>query len=279
MEQPALLSIVRTDTSYRFRLDLPDGPTVVGQEYSTDLTVEMRERLRRALQSATLSMRTMATTDLKRQTTKLGAVNDALLTLGRFLFEVLLPGPLQEALRRLEVPLLLSANTPDIPWELMFDSSAKPGRYLSHATAIGRLPGGSRDHERDLHQISSMPERPTRKLGKREAQGLSILFLVNPTGDRSAADEEVAALCTNLPESISRIILYRQNANQLEMRMRISSEQPHVLHYAGPLPPGTGNNEPALALAGNSRLDSHAGEQLFQALPKRPLIFLSYHED
>ena len=46
MEQPALFTIIRTDTNYRFRLDLPDSP--VGQEYSTELTTEMRERLRRA---------------------------------------------------------------------------------------------------------------------------------------------------------------------------------------------------------------------------------------
>jgi ATP-dependent Clp protease ATP-binding subunit ClpA len=38
-------------------------------------------------------------------------------------------------------------------------------------------------------------------------------------------------------------------------------------------------SEPVLALAGNSRLDGGAVEQLFQALPKRPLVFLSYHED
>src|SRR5262249_26203077 len=71
----------------------------------------------------------------------------------------------------------------------------------------------------------------------------------------------------------------RQNANQLEMRMRISSESPHILHYAGPYPNTSGAAEPLLALAGNSRLDGHAVEQLFQGLPKRPLVFLSYHDD
>ncbi|TMC22259.1 MAG: AAA family ATPase [Chloroflexi bacterium] len=86
-------------------------------------------------------------------------------------------------------------------------------------------------------------------------------------------------MCTSLPESVSRSILYRQQANQLEMRMRISSETPHVLHYAGPLPLTGGQGEPVLALAGNSRLDGSAIEQLFQSLPRRPLVFLSYHED
>ena len=63
------------------------------------------------------------------------------------------------------------------------------------------------------------------------------------------------------------------------MRVRMSTEAPHVLHYAGPLPAITNSNEAELSLAGNSRLDANALEQLFQGLPKHPLVFLSYHED
>ena len=274
MEQAALLSIMRKDTTYRFRLDLPDGP--VGQEYSTDLTPEVRERFRRALQSAAQLTQATGQTDSKRQTVKVGTANDALLTLGRLLFETLLPAPLQEALRHLDTTALtLSTNTPDIPWELMFDNNAPGKNYLSQALSVGRLIG----RERETAQRPALTERPARKAGKRDAQGLSVLFLVNPTGERPAAEEEVATLCTSLPESVSRIILYRQQANQLEMRVRMSAEPPHALHYAGPAPLTTGTNEPALALAGNSRLDGAALEGLLQGLPKHPLVFLSYHED
>ena len=278
MEQPALLSIVRTDTRYRFRLDLPDGPAPTGQEYSNELNGETRERLRRALQSATQSMHSLAAMEMKRQTAKLGAVNDSLLTLGRFLFESLLPAPLQEALRRLDSTLIISTNTPDIPWELMFDGSTKPGRYLCHTLSIGRLLH-SANRERETQVRPSLSERPTRKIGRRETQGLTILFLVNPTGERSSAEEEVASLCTTLPESVSRIILYRQQANQLEMRMRVNAEMPQVLHYAGPLPLTSNTGDPMLALSGNSRLDSNAIEQTLQPFSKRPLIFLSCLED
>ena len=277
MEQPALLSIVRTDTNYQFRLDLPDGQAPIGQEYSLDLTVEKRERLRRAQQSMIQATRAMAI-DAKRQTAKLSAAHDAVLSLGRFLFEALLPVPLQEALRRLDSALVLSTNTPDIPWELMFDNSTKPGRYLCHAMSMGRLPHDSQG-QRELLQRSPFPDRPSRKPGRRETQMLSILFLVNPTGERPGTEEEVATLCTTLPESISRIILYRQQANQLEMRMRIGTEALHVVHYAGPLPLTTGTGEPVLLLAGNSRLDTNAVEQLFQPLSKRPLVFLSFNEE
>src|SRR5579885_3189998 len=127
MEQPALLNIIRTDTHYQFRFDLPDGQA--GQEYNTDLTVEIRERLRRAMQSAMQSIQTM----------KLSAVNDASLTLGRFLFESVLPMPLQDLLRRLDIPLIISTNTPEIPWELMFDNMTKPGRFLCQSISVGRL--------------------------------------------------------------------------------------------------------------------------------------------
>ncbi len=275
MEQPAILNITRTDTAYRFRLDLPDSPTSIGQDYTIELTNEIRERLRRNLQTAAQSMYTLAQAEAKRQTVKLGAVNDTLLTLGRFLFETLLPTQIQEMLRRLDTALILNTNTPDIPWELLFDPQTKQGRYITQYTSVGRVT----QNGRDLLHRAPFPERPARKLGRRDAQGLSVLFLVNPTGERSSAEEEVATLCTTLPESISRIILYRQQANQLEMRMRLSADNPHVIHYAGPLPLSNATGEPLLALAGNSRLDGAAIEQLFQSLPKRPLIFLSYRED
>src|SRR5437763_16604681 len=108
MEQSALLTIIRTDTQYRFRLELPEDPAPTGQEYTIDLSMDVRERLRRALQSATQSMQAVATVDPRRQTIKLGAANDALLSLGRFLFESLLPAPLQETLRDLDSALVLS---------------------------------------------------------------------------------------------------------------------------------------------------------------------------
>ncbi|HEV7236002.1 MAG TPA: CHAT domain-containing protein, partial [Ktedonobacteraceae bacterium] len=275
MEQPALLTIIRTDTTFRFRLDLPDAPSQGGQDYVVDFTPEIRERLRRVLHSAVQHMQTVAMMDVKRQTMKLGAINDSMLNMGRFLFDALLPPALQDALRRLDTGLIFTTNTPDIPWELLFDGNAKSGHYLCQHLSIGRQVANSRDGALRL----SAPDRVARKMGRREAQGLSVLFMVNPTSDRPVAEEEVATLCTTLPESVSRIILYRQQANQLELRMRISADLPQVLHYAGPLPSTTNTGEPVLALGGNLRLDNVAVEQLFQPLPRRPLVFLSYHED
>src|SRR3989441_10226662 len=136
MEQPALLNITRKDNIYRFRLDLPDGPpsinrgATIGEEYVTDLNSEMRERLRRALQATAQQMQASALTEVRSQTTKLSVVNDSLQTLRRFLFETLLPSPIQEALRRLDTPLILSTNTPDIPWELLYVGGQKTGRYF-----------------------------------------------------------------------------------------------------------------------------------------------------
>src|SRR5713226_1814761 len=271
MEHPALLSIIRKDNQYRFRLDLPESPMPMGQEHVTELTPETRERLRRALQGATQQMQAVGSTDLRNQTTKLGAVNDPLQALGRFLFDVLLPSPLQETLRHLDRTLILSADTPDIPWELLFDGGPKSGRYLSRHLSVGRQLGLSRD----MAQRAALPERPQRKGGKREPQTLSVLFLVNPTGECPRAEEEVAALCTTLPEVIARIILYRQQANPLEMRMRISSDSPQIMHYAGPEP--TANAE--LLLAGSSRLDEGIAEQLFHTSSRRSVVFLSHHEN
>ena len=275
MEQPAILSIFRTETHYRFRLDLPDGP--VGQEYSTELTTELREQLRRVQQAAIQSFQPAATGELKGPTVKIGTVNDAVFSLGRFLFDTLLPIPIQASLRMLNSSsLILRTNTPDIPWELMVDGKTKSKQCLCQDLSVGRLILRNRE---SMQQRPSFYEHSTRKASKRDNQGLSALFLVNPTGEQPTAEEEVAILCTCLPESVSRIILYRQQANQLEMRMRLNTEAPHILHYAGPPPLTTGANAPTLALAGNSRLDRSSLEQLFQGLPKPPLIFLSYHEN
>src|SRR5437764_1748056 len=274
MEQPTQLTIIRTDTVYRFRLDLPEGQPQPTQEYITEVTPEVRERLRRALQAATQQMQAVALADVRRQTMKLSAVNDAFLNLGRFLFDTLLPPPIQEALRHLDTPLIFNTNTPEIPWELLFEGSAKSGRFLSQHLSMGRQVASGRDGPPRL----TMPDRSTRKVGRRETQGLTVLFLVNPTGDRPVAEEEVATLCTTLPESISRMILYRQQANQLEVRMRMSADLPQVLHYTGPYPTTTAG-EPILVLGGSSRLDASTLEQIFQPLPRRPLVFLSYHDD
>lgn len=275
MEQPALLTIIRSDTVYRFRLDTPEGGAPSGQEYITELTPEIRERLRRLMQSATQQMQTLALTEMKRQTVKLGVVNDSLLTLGRLLFDSVLPTPIQAVLHHLDTALIFNTNTPEIPWELLFDGSLKSGRFLCQHINMGRQVYS----QREAPHRALAPERLIRKPGRREAQGLSVLFLVNPTGERPGAEEEVATLCTTLPESVSRIILYRQQANQLEMRMRIGSDSPQVLHYAGPAPVLSPSGDPVLALAGSSRLDANAVEQLFQSLPRRPLVFLSYHDD
>ncbi|HET8846997.1 MAG TPA: AAA family ATPase [Ktedonobacteraceae bacterium] len=284
MEQLALLSIIRTDTAYRFRLDLPEnGHTQVflasgASEHTTEITPEMSERLRRLLQTATQQMQQAV--DARSQ--KRGSASDALQALGRYLFDTLLPPNLQDELRQLDAPLTLSTNTPDIPWELLYDNKSVPGRFLCQHASIGRQVTLSRGlgSQRLLNERASetVNLHKTRKLGRRDGQGLSVLFLVNPTSDRPQAEEEVATLCTTLPESVSRIILYRQQANQLEMRVRTGSEQPQIVHYAGPLPQVNSAGEVMLALAGSSRLDGSAASQLFQSLPRHPLVFLSYYD-
>src|SRR5260370_39964030 len=177
MEQPALLTILRTETVYRFRLELPESSSQAGQEHIVDLTPEIRERLRRTLQSVAQYMQTLAQADVKRQTMKLGAVNDSLLTLGRFLFDQLLPSQIQDALRRLDNALVIETNTPEIPWELLFEGNKKSGRFLCQHLSIGRQVN-RREEER--HYVA---DRPTRKVGLHEAKRLTVLFLLNPGSD------------------------------------------------------------------------------------------------
>jgi len=278
MEQLALLHITRTDSVYRFRLEPPVGPVSGPLESSVELTTEQQERLRRALQSASQYMQS---SDSKGQARRSGS-SDALVSLGRFLFDTLLSSVIQESLRQLDTPLLLNTNTPDIPWELLYDSKPAPGHFLCQHMSIGRQANSQSSQTQRLFQVERLsPEtslHKSRKPGRRETQGLTVLFLVNPTSECPIAEEEVATLCTTLPEAISRIILYRQQANQLEMRLRFNADMPQVLHYAGPIPAATSTGEPTLALAGHTRLDTNAATQLFSSLPKRPLVVLSYYD-
>ncbi len=278
MEQLSTLHILRNDAVYRFRLESPNGQASVPPEITTELTAEQQERLRRLLLAASQYIQSG---DIKGQVRRSGS-HDAFISLGRFLFDTLLPPFIQESVRHLDAPLLLNTNTPDIPWELLYDSKPAPGHFICQHMSIGRQSSNSRSQS-----LRALPtERlsidtgvhKSRKPGRRETQGLTSLFLVNPTGECPAAEEEVATLCTTLPESIARIILYRQQANQLEMRMHCNTDMPQVIHYAGPVPTATPTSEPLLALAGNSRLDNNAAAQLFQSLPKRPLIILSYYD-
>src|SRR6266568_1477108 len=279
MEQLAQLYIIRTDAAYRFRLDLSDGSGT--KEYTTEITTELSERLRRALLAASQHLQAP---ENKNQTKRSG-INDAFHVLGRLLFDTLVPSAIQEVLHHLDVPLLINANTPEIPWELLYDSKPSPGQFLCQRLSVGRQVHSGRNTTSSTHR-PPLSERlsvdttlhKARKIGRRETQGLSVLFLINPTSERSLAEEEVATLCTTLPESVSRIILYRQQANQLEMRMSIKNETPQILHYAGPVPLATKAGEPMLALAGSSRLDANTASQVFQSFPRRPLIFLSYFD-
>src|SRR5436305_10724564 len=132
MEQLAQLNITRTDAAYRFRLDLPDGSGT--KEFTTDITTELSERLRRALQAASQHMQTAE----NKTQAKRGGTNDSLLSLGRLLFDTLVPSPIQEILHHLDSALLISTNTPEIPWELLYDSKPSPGHFLCQHLSIGR---------------------------------------------------------------------------------------------------------------------------------------------
>ena len=277
MEQLSTLHILRSDATYRFRLESANGPTSGSLETTTELSAEQQERLRRLLLAASQYIQSG---DVKGQARRSGSL-DTFTNLGRFLFDTLLPSAIQEGLRHLDAPLLLNTNTPDIPWELLYDGKPAPGHFICQHMSIARQASNQRTQSlrplaNDRLSVDTGMHK-SRKPGRRETQGLTALFLVNPTGECPAAEEEVATLCTTLPESVARIILYRQQANQLEMRMHCNTDMPQVLHYAGPVPVATPTSEAHLALAGNSRLDNATAGQLFQSLPRRPLVVLSYY--
>jgi len=128
MEQLSTLHILRSDAAYRFRLESPNGPSSGTSESTTELSADQQERLRRLLLAASQYIQSG---DMKGQARRSGSL-DSFISLGRFLFDALLPPTIQEGLRHLDAPLLLNTNTPDIPWELLVqEESRHPSRkYL-----------------------------------------------------------------------------------------------------------------------------------------------------
>ena len=111
MEQLSTLHILRGDAAYRFRFESPGGPSSGPLETTTELSAEQQERLRRLLLAASQYIQSG---DTKGQARRSGSL-DTFISLGRFLFDTLLPPAIQENLRHLDAPLLLNTNTPDIP--------------------------------------------------------------------------------------------------------------------------------------------------------------------
>jgi hypothetical protein len=190
------LHILRSDATYRFRLESANGPTSGPLETTTELSAEQQERLRRLLLAASQYIQSG---DAKGQARRSGSL-DTFINLGRFLFDTLLPSAIQEGLRHLDAPLLLNTNTPDIPWELLYDGKPAPGHFICQHMSIGRQ--SSNQRTQSLRPLSSdrlsvdTAMHKSRKPGRRETQGLTALFLVNPTGECPSAEEEVATLCT-----------------------------------------------------------------------------------
>src|SRR5579872_1078399 len=180
MEQLSTLHIHRNDAAYRFRLESSNGPSSGPLETTTELSAEQQERLRRLLLAASQYIQSGEAKGQARR----GGSHDTYISLGRFLFDTLLPSSMQDSLRHLDAPLLLNTNTPDIPWELLYDSKPAPGHFICQHMSIARQASNSRASS--LRPLTS--ERlsvetslhKSRKPGRRETQGLTALFLVNP---------------------------------------------------------------------------------------------------
>src|ERR1700686_3238860 len=178
MEQLSTLHILRSDAAYRFRLESPNGPSSGSSESTTELSAEQQERLRRLLLTTSQYIQSG---DMKGQARRSGSL-DTFISLGRFLFDTLLPSTIQEGLRHLDAPLLLNTNTPDIPWELLYDSKPAPGHFICQHMSIGRQASSQRTQSlRPFanERLSVDTARPkSRNHGGRETAGKPLLFLV-----------------------------------------------------------------------------------------------------
>ncbi len=263
MEQTAVLSIFCVEPSqYFFQLALPPAPgdqlglhirppwSLVG---TTRLDAALRSQLEEAIDNAVAYLHLSHPTTTQATSGAQATETDPLEHLGKLLFRLLLPTPVQTALNQLpdQLPLLLATYNTELPWELFHNGE----QYLALKHAIGR------------QLLSLRPPQP-KPFGPDQTRR-RFLFIANPQGDLSEADLEVEQLI-NLCDAVAD-----DNGPDAGLLVGDRVRKPAILgaltsgydliHYSGHAKAG------ALLLADGEL----TAEEIRNLLSGRPFIFLN----
>jgi len=265
MPSDAWLSILRLPNSYLFQLQLPgarqhattlvaaqplpDGQSVLPQQIGE--TIRLLNRLIAQRQSHH-SIKAGAPPAAKPAT-------DLLQSLGRLLYNQLVPAVIQQGLRSLPAgtPLLVSTNHSDLPWELLHDGE----QFLASKHLVGRQ-----------MWVDTLP-RPFTLHPQRLRRALLI---GNPTGDLPQAEqeiEELLALLDTIPDMAVPVVLMGARAGKDAILRQLVSGDYDLIHYSGHAffapahPQATG-----LVLARDEILTATA---IKENLSGQPLVFLN----
>lgn len=231
--RPAVLFILRAGDTYTVSLETPAEATSVLAGTVSVASADRRDVLR-ALQRLIDAASGAPPIEPK-----------ALSAVGRLMFSLFLPRPVQDFIRTWDGPLTISTNDPAIPWELLHNGKVFVG--ISHA--VGR-------------RLISARTPPARVAVQRERP--AFLFIADPRGDLEGAAEEVQHLVAALSRRGSPCdLLLSERASYLNVQAALGAGRYDVIHYAGHAHPGQAETgESALELAQNRLLPASQIERV-----------------
>jgi CHAT domain-containing protein len=180
---------------------------------------------------------------------------DSLSELGDLMYRLFLPTAIQKYLRETEIPVLITSNDLELPWELMCPES----EFLCLRTAMRRLP--------------MMRDFPRRNEYNREDK-LRFLLIANPTDDLPATEKEIQWIADGLRDEPATVeICRRDEVTGLRLHRSLASGRYDVIHYSGHAHFNLKKpDESGLLLAGQNVL---IAQTIQRTLRGRPLVLLN----
>ncbi|MFN8490884.1 MAG: CHAT domain-containing protein [Caldilineaceae bacterium] len=265
MPSLATLSILRLPDAYLFQFQppntrqpatclaavqpLPPGPSALSQQIEETIRLLNRlivQRQPRAMAKGSPQPASNPEPDL-------------LQSLGRLLYNQLLPPVIQQALHALPdgAPLLLMTNHAELPWELLHDGE----QFLAMKHPVGR---------------QMLVDAPPRRNAVHPRRLRTALLIGNPTGDLPQAEQEIEALLTlleTIPDMGVPVVLMQTRATKDALLKHLISGDYDWIHYSGhaffdPAQPQASG----LVLARDTHLTV---AEIKQNLAGQPVVFLN----
>ncbi|MBV7332557.1 CHAT domain-containing protein [Chloroflexi bacterium TSY] len=216
----AALSILQSPGSFTFQLQPPGSQRATILTATQTLAPDADQSFQRQFDDA---VRLLNRLILHRQASAQqpdATESDPLLRLGRLLHNQLLPPVIQQALRALPAgsPLILVANNPEIPWELLHDGH----EYLAVKHQVAR------------QMTVNVPPHVNPVINT--SRPWSCLLIGNPTGDLPHADveiEQLFSLIEAMPDAAVPRILMRSRATRDAVLQNLASGDYDLSHYSG----------------------------------------------
>ncbi|MEZ4660177.1 MAG: CHAT domain-containing protein [Caldilineaceae bacterium] len=192
-----------------------------------------------------------------------GDTHDALLALGRLIYQRLIPNSIQNALAMLPAhsPLVILTNDAALPWELAHDNY----EYWALKFQITR--------QLLSETWSPLPQPAAQTLHDRP---LNALLIGNPTEDLPESSTEItqiAELLRTIPQVATCRILMRRRATKENVLAELATGAYQIIHYSGHAQwePGTAHRS-GLLLANQEILTA---AEIQRAIGGAPFVFLN----